>query len=160
MQALGTIEVVGLVAGIEAADVACKAANVELVGYELAKGGGYVTVKVLGNVGAVKAAVDAAADAANRITRVVSKLVIPRPSDQIERMVANPATVGYTPPKPPAKAKPAPKPEAKSEAAPKTQPAAEAKPEAAKETTETPAEAPAPAKADSPAKPTTRRKQA
>ena len=58
MQALGTIEVVGLAAGIEAADVACKAANVELVGYELAKGGGYVTIKVLGQVGAVTAAID------------------------------------------------------------------------------------------------------
>lgn len=156
MQALGTIEVVGLVAGIEAADVACKAANVELVGYELAKGGGYVTIKVLGNVGAVKAAVDAAACAAEKITRVVSKLVIPRPSDQIGSLVANSLTVGYTAPKAPAKpkqkaaAKPAPAPKA-AEA-----PAAEA--EAAP--VETPAEASASAKADTPATTTTRRKQA
>ncbi len=155
MQALGTIEVVGLVAGIEAADVACKAANVELVGYELAKGGGYVTVKVLGNVGAVKAAVDAAADAASRITRVVSKLVIPRPADQIAALVANSTTVGYTPPKPAAKPKAKPAPAAK-EAPAKEEPA----PAAEEKPTETPAEAPAAAKADSPAKTTTRRKQA
>ena len=77
MQALGLIEVVGLAAACEAADVACKTANVELVGYELAKGGGYVTIKVVGNVGAVNAAVDAAsAAAAARITRVVSRLVL------------------------------------------------------------------------------------
>ena len=68
MQALGLIEVVGLAAGFEAADVACKTANVELVGYELAKGGGYVTIKVLGQVGAVTAAIDAAAEAAAKKT--------------------------------------------------------------------------------------------
>ena len=100
MQALGLIEVVGLAAGCEAVDVACKTANVELVGYELAKGGGYVTIKVLGNVGAVNAAVDAAATAAGRINRVVSRLVIPRPSDQVEPLVFSPATVGYEAPKP------------------------------------------------------------
>lgn len=95
MQALGTVEVVGLVAGVEAADVACKTADVQLVGYELAKGGGYVTIKVLGQVGAVNAAVAAAAEAASRISRVVSKLVIPRPSDQIEALVYNSMTVGH-----------------------------------------------------------------
>lgn len=97
MEALGMVEVVGLVAGIEAADVACKSANVELVGYELAKGGGYVTIKVLGQVGAVTAAVDAAAQAAGKLTRVVSKLVIPRPNTQVEPMVHSKATVGYAP---------------------------------------------------------------
>ncbi|MHA6525264.1 BMC domain-containing protein [Tessaracoccus sp. G1721] len=146
MQALGTIEVVGLAAGIEAADVACKAANVELVGYELAKGGGYVTIKVLGQVGAVTAAIDAAAVAAARVSRVVSRLVIPRPSDQIEAMVFNRTTVGYRAPEPPAPADqtvvatPAPEPE----------PAA----------TPEPAEAPAPATAETPATTTSRRKQA
>lgn len=96
MHALGTVEVIGLTAGIEAADVACKTANVDLIGYELAKGGGYVTVKVTGQVGAVNAAIDAAAGAASRITRVVSKLVIPRPSDQLEPLVYSAATVGHT----------------------------------------------------------------
>ena len=98
MQALGTVEVIGLTAGIEAADVACKTANVELIGYELAKGGGLVTIKVTGQVAAVSAAMDAAAEAAARIGRVVSKLVIPRPSEQIARLIHNPLTRGYTPP--------------------------------------------------------------
>jgi ethanolamine utilization protein EutM len=96
MEALGMVEVVGLVAGIEAADVACKTANVSLVGYELAKGGGLVTIKVLGQVGAVTAAVDAAAQAAARITRVVSTIVIPRPNGQVEPLVYSAATKGYT----------------------------------------------------------------
>ena len=146
MQAQGTIEVVGLAAGIEAADVACKAANVELVGYELAKGGGYVTIKVLGQVGAVLAAIDAAAVAAARVSRVVSKLVIARPSDQIESMVYNRATVGYREPEPPVPAD-------QSVVAP---PAAEPEPVATPE----PVEAPAPATAENPATTTSRRKQA
>ena len=60
MEALGTIETVGLAAAFEAADVACKTANVELIGYELAKGGGFVTIKVVGKVAAVNSAIDAA----------------------------------------------------------------------------------------------------
>ena len=125
MQALGTIEVVGLVAGIEAADVACKAANVTLIGYELAKGGGYVTVKVEGQVGAVTAAIDAAEAAAAKLTRVVSRLVIPRPAAGLDALVFSPATVGYTPPEPAATApEPAGKPaESTPKAAPKTAPA-------------------------------------
>lgn len=118
MDALGLIEVVGLTAGIEAADVACKTADVKLVGYELAKGGGYVTIKVLGQVGAVTAAVDAAASAARAINTVVSALVIPRPANQIEPMVMSPATVGYQAPEPaeqPARA-PEPAPVSESEA--------------------------------------------
>ena len=153
MQALGTIEVVGLVAGVEAADVACKAADVQLVGYELAKGGGYVTVKVLGQVGAVTAAVDAAAVAAARITRVVSKLVIPRPSDQIAALVANAATVGHTP-------SPATPPAA--EAAPTAPDVPAAQPAAATEPSVSPAPepvvAPAPTSADPATHTTTRRK--
>lgn len=108
MQALGLIEVVGLAAGFEAADVACKSANVDLVGYELAKGGGFVTIKVLGQVGAVTAAIDAAAEAAARINRVVSKLVIPRPNDQIEPLVGNKLTRGWTAPTPPPEPEPVP----------------------------------------------------
>ena len=108
MQALGLIEVVGLAAGFEAADVACKSANVDLVGYELAKGGGFVTIKVLGQVGAVTAAIDAAAEAAAKINRVVSKLVIPRPNDQIEPLVGNKLTRGWTAPTPPPEPEPVP----------------------------------------------------
>ena len=108
MQALGLIEVVGLAAGFEAADVACMSANVDLVGYELAKGGGFVTIKVLGQVGAVTAAIDAAAEAAARINRVVSKLVIPRPNDQIEPLVGNKLTRGWTAPTPPPEPEPVP----------------------------------------------------
>ena len=108
MQALGLIEVVGLAAGFEAADVACKSANVDLVGYELAKGGGFVTIKVLGQVGAVTAAIDAAAVAAAKINRVVSKLVIPRPNDQIEPLVGNKLTRGWTAPTPPPEPEPVP----------------------------------------------------
>lgn len=95
MQALGIVEVVGLVAAIEAADVACKTADVRLVGYERAKGSGYLTIKVEGQVGAVNAAVAAASAAASKITRVVSALVIPRPHDQLDPMVFNSETVGY-----------------------------------------------------------------
>ena len=106
MQALGSIEVVGLVAGIEAADVACKTADISLIGYELTKGGGYVTVKVEGQVGAVNAAIDAAEAAAAKVSRVVSKLVIPRPHPELEQIVFSATTVGCTAPAPvPAAAK-------------------------------------------------------
>ncbi len=142
MEALGLVEVVGLAAGVEAADVACKTANVELVGYELAKGGGFVTIKVLGQVGAVTAAVDAAAEAAGKITRVVSKLVIPRPSGQIEPMVHSKATVGYKAPELPAPAKPEPEVAAAAEAPAPAKEATPSKPAG----TRTPA-AKAPAKA-------------
>ncbi len=86
-QALGLIETAGLVAGIEAADAAVKAADVILVGYELARGGGLVTVKVRGNVSAVQAAVSAGAAAARAIGRVVSTHVIPRPHADTDLMV-------------------------------------------------------------------------
>ena len=104
MQALGSIEVVGLVAGIEAADVACKTADISLIGYELTKGGGYVTVKVEGQVVAVNAAIDAAEAAAAKVSRVVSKLVIPRPHPELEQIVFSATTVGCTPPAPDAPA--------------------------------------------------------
>lgn len=96
-QALGMIETFSLSAAIEAADAACKSADVELVGYELAKGGGLVTVKVLGQVGAVQAAVDAAKAAASGVNRVVATSVIARPSDQLDLMVRNSQTVGHRP---------------------------------------------------------------
>uniref|UniRef100_UPI00313BF427 BMC domain-containing protein n=1 Tax=unclassified Luteococcus TaxID=2639923 RepID=UPI00313BF427 len=96
-KALGLIETFSLTAAVEAADAACKSADVELVGYELAKGGGLVTVKVLGQVAAVQSAVAAAKAAAGQVNRVVSTSVIPRPNEQLERMVFNNQTVGFTP---------------------------------------------------------------
>ena len=97
MEALGTIETVGLAAAFEAADVACKTANVELIGYELAKGGGFVTIKVVGKVAAVNSAIAAAKAAAEKVNRVVATLVIPRPASQIEPLIRNAATRGYRP---------------------------------------------------------------
>lgn len=84
--ALGLIEVVGMTAAIVAADTAVKSANVRLLGYENSKGGGMITVKFEGDVGAVKAALEAASTAASRVNRIVSKHLIPRPSDEIEKM--------------------------------------------------------------------------
>lgn len=83
-KALGIIETYGLISAIEAADTAVKAANVELIGYELARGGGLTTVKVLGDVGGVKAAMSAANASASKVGKVVSTHVIPRPHDEIE----------------------------------------------------------------------------
>ncbi len=81
--ALGMIETKGLVGSIEAADAMVKAANVSLIGKVLV-GGGLVTVMVRGDVGAVKAAVDAGAAAAKRIGELVSVHVIPRPHSDVE----------------------------------------------------------------------------
>jgi ethanolamine utilization protein EutM len=83
MIALGMIETKGLVGSIEAADAMVKAANVKLIGKEYI-GGGYVTVMVRGDVGAVKAATDAGAAAAQRIGELVSVHVIPRPHGDVE----------------------------------------------------------------------------
>jgi len=81
--ALGMIETKGLVAAIEAAYAMVKAANVQLVGKEQV-GGGLVTVLVRGDVGAVKAATDAGAAAAQRVGELVSVHVIPRPHSEVE----------------------------------------------------------------------------
>ncbi|MDF2545509.1 MAG: hypothetical protein K0R93_407 [Anaerosolibacter sp.] len=94
--ALGLIETVGLAAAIEAADTAVKSANVTLLGYENSKGGGLITVKLEGDVGAVKAAVEAASAAASKINKVFSKQVIPRPHEEIEKLVYTKDTVGMT----------------------------------------------------------------
>ncbi|MBC8015059.1 MAG: BMC domain-containing protein [Sporomusaceae bacterium] len=80
---LGLIEVVGLAAALEAADAAMKAANVELIGYELTNGGGLVLVKLQGDVGAVKAGVEAGSMAASKVNKVWSTQVIPRPHQQL-----------------------------------------------------------------------------
>ncbi|MBC7332628.1 MAG: propanediol utilization microcompartment protein PduA [Synergistetes bacterium] len=85
-EALGMIETRGLVAAIEAADAMVKAANVRLIGYEKI-GSAYVTVMVRGDVGAVKAAVDAGLAAAKRVGEVVSVHVIPRPHSDVEKIL-------------------------------------------------------------------------
>jgi len=81
--ALGMVETKGLVGSVEAADAMVKAANVTLLGSEYV-GGGYVTVMVRGDVGAVKAATDAGAAAAKRVGELVSVHVIPRPHNDVE----------------------------------------------------------------------------
>ena len=86
MEALGLIETKGLVAAIEAADAMVKAANVTLVGYEKI-GAGLVTVMVRGDVGAVKAATDAGAAAAQKVGELVSVHVIPRPHADTEKIL-------------------------------------------------------------------------
>src|SRR6185295_10147701 len=83
--ALGMIETKGLVGSIEAADAMVKAAKVTLIGKERI-GGGYVTVMVRGEVGAVKAATDAGAAAARRVGELVSVHVIPRPHSELDSM--------------------------------------------------------------------------
>lgn len=127
MQALGTIETLGLVAAIAAADAAAKAANVELIGYELTRGGGYVNVKVQGAVDAVQSAMDSAKMAAEKISQVISLSVIARPSQGLESMIRNPQTVGYRVEEKPAKTDSQP-PVKKAE----EKPAAEEKTETAK----------------------------
>lgn len=81
-KALGLIETRGLVGAIEAADAMVKAANVTLAGKEQVRAG-LVTVKVLGEVAAVKASVDAGAAAAQRVGELVSTHVIPQPDEQL-----------------------------------------------------------------------------
>ena len=84
--ALGMVETKGLVGSIEAADAMTKAAEVSLVGTEKI-GSGLVTVMVRGDVGAVKAAVDAGAAAAGRVGELVSVHVIPRPHAEVESIL-------------------------------------------------------------------------
>ena len=85
-QALGLIETRGLVGAIEAADAMVKAARVKFLGRQKVKGG-LVAVMVTGDVGAVKAAVDAGATACQRVGKLVSSHVIPRPHDDIDLMI-------------------------------------------------------------------------
>ncbi|WP_206460695.1 BMC domain-containing protein [Anaerovorax sp. IOR16] len=95
LKSLGLIEAIGLTAAITAADAAVKSANVTLVGYELVKGSGRTVIKVEGDVGAVKAAIEAASAAALTVGRVAGVKVIARPSDGLESMIRNRQTVGY-----------------------------------------------------------------
>lgn len=85
-EALGMVETKGLVGAIEAADAMVNTANVALVGTEKI-GSGLVTVMVRGDVGAVKASVDAGAAAAERVGQVVSTHVIPRPHKDVESVI-------------------------------------------------------------------------
>ncbi len=85
-EALGMIETKGLVGAIEAADAMVKAANVTLVGRELV-GAGLVTVMVRGDVGAVKAATEAGAEAAQRVGTLLSVHVIPRPNSEVDAII-------------------------------------------------------------------------
>ena len=85
-QALGMVETRGLVAAIEAADAMLKAANVELVGTEKI-GSGLVSVMVRGDVGAVKAAVETGAAAAGSLGEVIATHVIPRPHEDVEKIL-------------------------------------------------------------------------
>ncbi|MDD3776385.1 MAG: BMC domain-containing protein [Actinomycetota bacterium] len=85
-KALGLIETRGLVGSIEAADAMVKAANVTLISKAYV-GGGLVTVIVEGDVGAVKAAVDAGSAAAKRVGEVVSVHVIPRPHEETSKII-------------------------------------------------------------------------
>ena len=84
--AIGMVETRGLTASIEAADAMVKAANVKLIGTEKI-GSGLVTVLVQGDVGAVKAAVEAGEDAASRLGELVAVHVIPRPHSDVEMIL-------------------------------------------------------------------------
>ncbi len=84
--ALGLIETKGLIGAIEAADAMVKAANVKLVSKEKITAA-LVTVKIIGEVAAVKSAVDAGAAAAQRVSQLISAHVIPRPDDQLEEII-------------------------------------------------------------------------
>jgi ethanolamine utilization protein EutM len=86
LEALGMVETKGFVGAVEAADAMVKAANVQLVGKEYI-GAGYVTIFVRGDVGAVKAATDAGAAAARRVGELISVHVIPRPHNEVERVL-------------------------------------------------------------------------
>ena len=87
--ALGLIETKGLIGAIEAADAMVKAANVKLVSKEKITAA-LVTVKIIGEVAAVKSAVDAGAAAAQRVSQLISAHVIPRPDDQLEDIIFSP----------------------------------------------------------------------
>ena len=83
------VETLGLIGSVEAADAMVKAANVQLIGKELI-GGGFCTIMVRGDVGAVKAATDAVAAAAKRVGELVSVHVIPRPHGDLHVILPSP----------------------------------------------------------------------
>ena len=144
-QALGMVETKGLVGSIEAADAMLKAANVVLAS-KTHVGGGLVTVMVRGDVGAVKAAVDAGAAAAERVGELVSVHVIPRPAADVEYII-DPLTPAPDPETEPPAAEPEQEPEAPAPAAEPEVPS-DPEPEDA-----APAAEPASASAEEPADP-------
>lgn len=127
MNALGMIETKGLVGAIEAADAMMKAANVTLVS-KTRVGGGLITVMVRGDVGAVKAATDAGAAAAERVGELVSVHVIPRPAAGVESILGSIAASAPAKPEPepappdPVLSAPEPKPPEVEAPAPKPEP--------------------------------------
>ncbi len=86
LEALGMIETRGLTAAVEAADAMVKAAEVTLIGTEKI-GSGLVSVMVRGDVGAVKAAVEAGTAAASRLGEIIATHVIPRPHNDVEKIL-------------------------------------------------------------------------
>jgi ethanolamine utilization protein EutM len=94
-EALGMIETRGLIGAVEAADTMVKAANVKLIGKEQV-GGGFVTVMVRGDVGAVQAATDAGAEAAKSVGELVSVHVIPRPHADVEAILGGDSSKSST----------------------------------------------------------------
>ncbi len=89
MEALGMIETKGLISLIEASDAMLKAANVRMIGWDKV-GSGLVTGFVVGDVAAVKAAIDAGASAASKVGEVVSVQVIPRPHEELSAVLPKP----------------------------------------------------------------------
>ena len=85
MQAIGMVETKGFVGVVEASDAMCKAANVELL-KRIEIGSGYVTTFVSGDVGSVKAAVDAGAQAAGKVGELISCHVIPAPHESVMKI--------------------------------------------------------------------------
>lgn len=98
--ALGMIEIKGLIGAIEAADAACKAAQVKLVGKEKIKGG-ILTIKIVGEVAAVRSAVDAGAAAAQKVGELIAKHVIPHPIADLEPYIYDIKGVKENPPNTP-----------------------------------------------------------
>lgn len=87
MQSLGVLEVKGLAMAVAACDTMLKAANVEFLGHEFAKGGGWCNIKILGEVAAVRAALDAGEALASRHNALVSQTLIARPTQDVDQMV-------------------------------------------------------------------------
>lgn len=93
-ETVGLLEVVGLAGALVGADAALKAANVRLVGYEMPRGSGWITVKLIGSVSAVQSAIDAGIAAVETKGGVVhSRLVIPRPARALAPLIYSPDTV-------------------------------------------------------------------
>lgn len=96
-KAIGLIEVKGYGTAITVADTMLKVAAVDLIGVQRAKGYGWMTVEITGDVGAVKAAVDAGKAKANEVDSLISALVIPRPANDLDKVVID--SVDYPAPK-------------------------------------------------------------